>query len=92
MMITPRRGIPARENNSDKNMKTILAKDSGSIGIRKHFDGNMELECIGSTGEGDCKMILWRSQTGQEVIETNAEPIWEGEEGFADARDAITHD
>lgn len=66
-----------------------MSKNVGSIGIRKHFGDNMELEILGSTGSGDCKMILYRASTGQEVIEANGDPCWEGESGFATARAEI---
>lgn len=70
-------------------MNTILAKNSSSIGIKKHFDANMELECLGTHGTGDNKLTLWSARTGQEVIETNGAPVFEGESGFAEAREQI---
>ena len=63
-------------------MKTVLSKNVTSIGIRKHFGENMELEVLGSSGEGDSKMTLFRARTGQEVIDTNGDPIWDIEDGF----------
>jgi len=70
-------------------MKTIMSKHAASIGIRKHFGPNMELEILGSTGTGDGKMTLYRARTGQEVIETNGEPCWDCEDGFQAAREQI---
>ena len=66
-----------------------MSKNVASIGIRKHFGTNMELEILGSTGSGDSKMTLYRSSTGQEVIETNGDPCWDSEAGFAEAREQI---
>jgi hypothetical protein len=70
-------------------MKTVMSKNVNSISIRKHFGDNMELEVLGSTGSGDSKMTLYSARTGQEVIETNGDPCWEGEAGFGDAREQI---
>ena len=70
-------------------MKTVMSENIASIGIRKHFGSNMELEILGSTGSGDNKMTLYRSRTGQEVIETNGDPCWDSEDGFQAARDQI---
>ena len=70
-------------------MKTVMSKTVNSIGIRNHFGPNMELEIIGSTGSGDSKMTLYRARTGQEVIETNGDPCWDSESGFAEAREQI---
>ena len=69
--------------------KTVMSKNVASIGIQKHFGSNMELEILGSTGNGDSKMILYRAMTGQEVIETNGDPCWDSEDGFQAARDQI---
>jgi hypothetical protein len=66
-----------------------MSKNVASIGIQKHFGANMELEILGSTGSGDNKMTLYRARTGQEVIETNGDPCWDSEAGFAEAREQI---
>jgi hypothetical protein len=47
----------------------------------------MELEILGVTGSGDSKKTLYRACTGQEVIETSGEPVWDSEDGFPAARD-----
>ena len=70
-------------------MKTVLSQNLSSIGIRKHFGPNMELEILGSTGSGDSKMTLYRARTGQEVIENNGDPCWDHEAGFQEAREQI---
>jgi hypothetical protein len=68
-------------------MKTIMSKNVKSIGIRAHFGAHMELEILGVTGSGDSKKTLYRACTGQEVIETSGEPVWDSEDGFPAARD-----
>ena len=70
-------------------MKTLMSKNVTSIGIRKHFGANMELEILGTTGSGDSKMTLYRARAGQEVIETNGDPCWDCDDGFQAARDQI---
>lgn len=70
-------------------MKSILAKESGSIGIRKHFDPNMELTRIGSAGSGDSEITLWQDRMGHEAIETNGDPVFEGEDGFEELKETI---
>jgi hypothetical protein len=37
---------------------------------------------VGATGEGDGTCILWELGDGRRVIETNGDPVWEGEDGF----------
>ena len=67
-------------------MNTKTTTDS--IAIRRALGEDAEL--VGETGMGDNRMRLFRSRTtGAEAIETNAEPIWESEEGFADLRTKI---
>lgn len=68
-------------------MKTILSKEINSAGIRAAFGDNMELEILDTTGEGDSKMTLYRTRTGVEVIETNGDPVFESESGFAELRE-----
>ena len=70
-------------------MKTVMSKNVASIGLRKHFGANVELEILGSAGDSDSKMTLYRVRTGQEVIETNGDPCWDSEDGFQAARDQI---
>lgn len=70
-------------------MRTVMSKNVNSISIRKHYGDNMELEILGSTGEGDSKITLYRDRIGNEVIDTNASPVWETEEGFTSLRETI---
>lgn len=76
-------------NKERKIMKSILAKDSGSIGIRKHFDPNTELTRIGSSGSGDSEVTLWQDRMGHEVIETNSDPVFECEDGFEELKETV---
>jgi len=80
---------PVTRSLRKNKMKTVMSKNVASIGIRKHFGANRELEILGSTGSGDSKMTLYRARTGQEVIETNGDPCWDSEDGFQAARDQI---
>jgi hypothetical protein len=70
-------------------MKTVMSKNVNSIGIRKYFGENMQLEILGTTGSGDAKMTLYRGSNGQEVIDTNGDPCWDFERGFQEAREQI---
>lgn len=38
----------------------------------------------GVTGSGENTCILWELGDGRRVIETNGDPVWEGEPGFED--------
>lgn len=80
--ITPRRKL--------KIMKIKVAAIN-SIGIRNGFknESEVEVEIVGSVGDGDQKMTLYRSANGAEVIGTNGDPCWEGQPGFAEAREMI---
>ena len=68
--------------NENKTMKIT------SIQIRKEANGG-EIEILGSIGEGDNKITLCLLPDGREVIETCGEPVWDGEIGFAEAREKI---
>lgn len=68
-------------------MNTILSGNVNSVGIRNAFGPHMELEILGTHGAGDSKLTLYRARTGTEVIETNGDPIFEGEQGFSEARE-----
>lgn len=46
-------------------------------------------ELVVSVGNGDSKLTLWRDQNGWEAIETNGDSLFEGEEGFEEAREQI---
>lgn len=70
-------------------MKPIMSRDVNSIGIRNHFGPNTELEVVRSIGQGDDKMTLYRSPTGQEVIEGNGDPCWDFEPDFFEVRELI---
>ena len=80
---------PGGGDFNEGNMKTVMSKEINSSGIRKHFGENTELEILGTTGSGDDKMTLYRSCTGQEVIETNGDPCWDSEHGFQEVREQI---
>ena len=80
---------PGGGDFNEGNMKTVMSKEINSSGIRKHFGENTELEILGTIGSGDDKMTLYRSRTGQEVIETNGDPCWDSEHGFQGAREQI---
>lgn len=58
-------------------------KTCDSIGIKKALGSN--LTWVGSRGEGDSKITLWRNVDGREAIETNGDPVFEGEAGFEEA-------
>lgn len=62
--------------------QSILAKDSNSAGIRRLFSPTTKLFQLGSFGQGDSKMVLWESQTGVRIIETNGDPVYSHESGF----------
>lgn len=68
-----------------------MSRDINSIGIKKQFGPNMELDVLDTIGSGDSKLTLYRASTGVEVIETNGDPLWEGEEGFAETRDRFVN-
>lgn len=55
---------------------------TNSIGISKWANG-MEIEKVWESGEGDNRMIGWERSDGARAIETNGDPAFEGEEGFA---------
>lgn len=59
-----------------------------SHGILKLADA-AEIKTLGSTGAGDARLTLHRLPSGMEVIETNGEPVWDHEEGFAALRETI---
>ena len=80
---------PGGGDFNEGNMKTVMSKEINSSGIRKHFGENTELEILGTIGSGDDKMTLYRSCTGQEVIETNGDPCWDSEHGFQEVREQI---
>jgi len=52
-----------------------------SIGIRQ-WAGEMDIWEVWSIGEGDSRLIGWRRGDGEHAIETNADPVWESDEGF----------
>ena len=70
-------------------MKTVMSRNLGSTGIRKQCGDNMELTILGSVGIDDSKMTLYRTTSGQEVIETNGDPCWDTEDGFGEIREQI---
>jgi hypothetical protein len=60
---------------------------SESIEIQKWADGQ-NIHLVWESGEGDGRMIGWEREDGSRVIETNADPIKQGEEDFVAAWDA----
>lgn len=59
-----------------------------SIGIRKWACGQT-LELVASVGDGDGKLTLFRRGDGLEAIETNGDPVFEGDTGFEELREQI---
>lgn len=62
---------------------------TGSIGIRKWAAGFRLIEC-GRSGYGDEMLIAWKRSDGLRAIETNGDPVFEHEDGFAAAWEMIT--
>ena len=56
--------------------------------FRKHGLRGVGVDAIAEAA-GTNKMTLYRSRTGQEVIETNGDPCWDSEDGFQASRDQI---
>lgn len=73
-------------------METIKASEVSSISIRNRWGADAELDVLGSIGEGDNKLTLYRGPGGIEVIQTNGDPVWDGETGFGEARKKIMGD
>lgn len=59
-----------------------------SIGINKASAGR-EIYLLAESGTGDNRARLLEIGGGARVIETNGDPCWEGEVGFAEAASAI---
>lgn len=59
-----------------------------SIGIKK-WAGELEIEEVARRGEGDARMIAWERSDGARAIQTNGDPVWDGEEGFEEAWEGI---
>lgn len=57
---------------------------SQSIGINKWSNGQT-LAKIGESGEGDNRIIGWERVDGMRAIETNGDPVFEGQDGFGEA-------
>lgn len=57
---------------------------SNSIGINKWAAGQ-QLAQVWARGEGDRQTIGWERSDGERAIETNGDPVFEGEEGFEEA-------
>ena len=52
-----------------------------SIGITLWASGQ-GIEQVWSRGEGDARLIGWERADGQRAIETNGQPVFDGEDGF----------
>lgn len=57
---------------------------TNSIGISK-WAGEQAIECTWSVGEGDARLTGWTRADGERAIETNGDPVFEGDDGFEDA-------
>ena len=55
-----------------------------SIGITLWACGQ-GIEQVWSRGEGDARLIGWERADGQRAIETNGQPVFDGEDGFEEA-------
>jgi hypothetical protein len=42
---------------------------------------------VAVVGSGENTLILWRYTDRTEVIETNGDPVWNGEDGFSELRE-----
>lgn len=62
-------------------MMTEFERICGSIGIqREAVKRGEEPELAGRFDAG----VLWQFSDGTQVLETNGDPVWEDDEGFAD--------
>jgi hypothetical protein len=62
---------------------------TSSLGI-EDWAGQSDIVQCGSYGRGDARMIAWERDDCTRAIETNGNPIWEGEEGFEAAWELCT--
>ncbi len=60
----------------------------GSVLIRAYLEkiGESLIQKIKTVGDGDNALTLWEVPGGYEIIETNGDPVFEGEDGFAELR------
>ena len=65
------------------NPERTMAATSSSRQIQEALDQQGGRE-VARTGDGDATMILWELSDGRRVIETNGDPVWEGDAGFFD--------
>ena len=62
---------------------------SQSIGINK-WAGNLAIEMVGQSGQGDQRLIGWRREDGALAIEGNGDPWVQDEPGFYGVWRALT--
>ena len=62
---------------------------TASLGI-EDWAGQSDIVQCGSYGRGDARMIAWERDDGTRAIETNGNPIFEGETGFEESWELCT--
>lgn len=64
-----------------KRLRYAEPMTTNSIGIQK-WAANQNVEQVWVTGEGDNQLVGWLRADGARAIETNADPVFDTEEGF----------
>ena len=58
-----------------------------SISIKKRLKSPIYF--VAANGQGDSRITLWASVSGEEAIETNGDAVFETDQNFAEVREAF---